>query len=205
MIPSFGSPTALAYVTEGWGEPRAYRHGVHEGLDFRAPVGTNVRAVGDGTVVRVGKNTQAHEGWQVAIKHGDSGLTSQYFHLSRIDVENGQRVSKGQVIGLSGDTGGATGKMKVPHLHFQFKMLESKLADYVARFGMPKGGWGSSKSDWGVSVPAEPLVPLNPAPKVQKSAMAFGLPFYRAVGFGLGGAVLIGLAAFWFFVWRKRS
>lgn len=94
--------------------PVLQRHKPHRGVDFAAPVGTPVRAVSDGVVVRAGYNGGA--GNMVTIRHCDR-YTTQYMHLSKISagLRAGTRVSRGQVIGAVGSTGLATG----PHLHFE--------------------------------------------------------------------------------------
>jgi murein DD-endopeptidase MepM/ murein hydrolase activator NlpD len=94
----------------------AYNGQGHNGIDFRAPVGTRINAALGGVVVGVG-NTDAVNGcysygkW-VLIKH-NNGLSSLYAHLSSVAVSKGQTVSTGQMIGHSGNTGYTTG----PHLH----------------------------------------------------------------------------------------
>lgn len=94
-----------------------YNGNGHNAIDFGAPVGTPIKAALSGTVLATG-NTDLVKGcysfgkW-VMIIHGN-GLNTLYSHLSDIDVTKGQSVSTGQVIGLSGMTGYATG----PHLHF---------------------------------------------------------------------------------------
>lgn len=87
----------------------------HHGIDFAAPAGTPVRAVGDGTVEFAG--TQNGYGNIVILKHRNSQETA-YAHLSRIDVKLGQSVSQSQTVGAVGSTGWATG----PHLHFEFRV-----------------------------------------------------------------------------------
>jgi murein DD-endopeptidase MepM/ murein hydrolase activator NlpD len=87
----------------------------HNGVDYAAPRGTPVRAVGDGVVEFAGQ--QNGYGNIVQIKHSKDRATV-YAHLSRIDVELGQKVEQGQYIGAVGATGWATG----PHLHFEFKV-----------------------------------------------------------------------------------
>jgi len=84
---------------------------VHKGLDFRAATGTPVRAGNSGVVVLA--RPLYYEGNCVIIDHG-LGLFTLSMHLSRIDVEEGQRVATGDRIGLSGATGRVTG----PHLHW---------------------------------------------------------------------------------------
>jgi phosphatidylserine decarboxylase len=83
----------------------------HGGADFTADLGTPVRATADGTVVMVANHFFG--GNAVFVDHGD-GLVSQYFHLSRALVREGQEVARGAVVGEVGATGRATG----PHLHF---------------------------------------------------------------------------------------
>src|ERR1035437_9415963 len=82
----------------------------HQGLDFRVPSGTPVAAVNRGRVILA--RPMFFEGNWVVIDHGQ-GLLTLYLHLSEFSVKEGDEVSKGQPIGLSGGTGRATG----PHLH----------------------------------------------------------------------------------------
>ena len=90
----------------------------HKGVDFATPNGTPVYAVGDGKVVHVSTAYTAKQdyGAYIAIKHPD-GLISKYAHLSKVYVTNGKQVKKGELIGLTGSSGGVTG----PHLHFEFR------------------------------------------------------------------------------------
>jgi murein DD-endopeptidase MepM/ murein hydrolase activator NlpD len=82
----------------------------HFGLDYRVHTGTPVAAMNDGTVLLA--RFLYFEGNCVVIDHGQ-GLLSLYFHLSEIKVREGDPVKRGDIIGLSGGTGRATG----PHLH----------------------------------------------------------------------------------------
>jgi murein DD-endopeptidase MepM/ murein hydrolase activator NlpD len=83
---------------------------MHQGLDYAAPPGTPVSAVNAGTVLLAGP--LYFEGNCVVLDHGQ-GLLTLYLHLSEIKVKQGERIARGQEIGLSGGTGRATG----PHLH----------------------------------------------------------------------------------------
>jgi murein DD-endopeptidase MepM/ murein hydrolase activator NlpD/nucleoid-associated protein YgaU len=83
----------------------------HSAVDIVVNVGTSIRAVIDGRVADTGYNSVF--GNYIILKH-DSGYQSLYAHLSKISVKEGSYISKGAVIGLSGNTGQSTG----PHLHF---------------------------------------------------------------------------------------
>ncbi len=93
------------------GEPKR----PHSGLDIAAPSGTAIRAPAPG-IVRLAEGDMYFEGGLVLLDHGH-WLESAFLHMSRVDVEPGQRVEKGDVIGAVGATGRATG----PHLHWSLK------------------------------------------------------------------------------------
>lgn len=110
---NFRAPVA-AQPTDSFGTRRTFNGtlaSVHKGMDFRARMGTPVHASNSGVVVLARK--LYFEGNCVAIDHG-LGLYTISMHLSRIDVREGQRVTKGELLGLSGATGRVTG----PHLHW---------------------------------------------------------------------------------------
>lgn len=87
---------------------------MHEGLDIAVNTGTRVRAAADGVVRFAGWN--GGYGYLVVIDHG-RGIETRYAHNSRLQVKRGQRVSRGEVIALSGSTGNSTG----PHVHFEIR------------------------------------------------------------------------------------
>jgi murein DD-endopeptidase MepM/ murein hydrolase activator NlpD len=91
-----------------WTSPRG-----HSGLDIGAPMGAPVRAMAKGQVVMATRSGDGY-GIKVVIDHG-RGLHTLYAHLSQLNVEEGERVRRGEVIGLVGSTGFSTG----PHLHFE--------------------------------------------------------------------------------------
>ena len=85
----------------------------HTGMDFACPPGNPVYATGDGTVILV-KHERGGYGNHIEVDHG-FGYVTRYAHLSRTDVEEGQKVSRGDYLGLSGRSGRITG----PHLHYE--------------------------------------------------------------------------------------
>jgi murein DD-endopeptidase MepM/ murein hydrolase activator NlpD len=107
------APPVNAEISDVFGVQRVINGSVastHQGLDFRVPSGTSVAAVNHGHVILA--RPLFFEGNCVVIDHGQ-GLLTLYFHLSKFLVKEGDDVSKGQAIALSGGTGRATG----PHLH----------------------------------------------------------------------------------------
>lgn len=109
---SFETPTAAA-ISDVFGSERIFNgktSSPHLGLDFRVPSGTPVAAMNDGTVLLA--RPLFFEGNFVVIDHGQ-GLLTLYLHLSEFKVKEGDKVKRGDIIGLSGGTGRATG----PHLH----------------------------------------------------------------------------------------
>ena len=85
----------------------------HTGMDFACPPGNPVYATGDGVVVKVSHERKGY-GNHVDVDHG-FGYQTRYAHMSRIDVVQGQRVSRGDCLGLSGRSGMVSG----PHLHYE--------------------------------------------------------------------------------------
>ena len=112
------SPMEFSRVTSGFAmrmHPLLQTWRQHNGVDYGAPQGTPVRAVGDGVVGFAG--WRSGYGNVVEIQHGNNRSTL-YAHLSRVDVRKGQRAEQGQRLGAVGRTGWATG----PHLHFEFRV-----------------------------------------------------------------------------------
>jgi murein DD-endopeptidase MepM/ murein hydrolase activator NlpD len=113
----------LAAPTDSFGTRRTFNGelaSIHEGMDFRAATGTPVRAGNNGEVVLA--RPLYYEGNCVVIDHG-LGLFTISMHLSRIDVHEGDHVTQGQRIGLSGATGRVTG----PHLHWAVRWQNAYL------------------------------------------------------------------------------
>ena len=96
----------------------------HGGMDFTAPLGTEVYATGDGTISVV-QSSQRGLGNHIVIDHG-FGYTSTYAHLSGFNVRRGQKVRRGDVIGYVGNTGTSIAN----HLHYEIT-LNGNLVDPV--------------------------------------------------------------------------
>jgi len=92
----------------------------HSGLDFAASTGTPIKAPAAGKVILVGD--YFFNGKTVFVDHGQ-GLISMFCHLSAIDVELGQEIPRGGVLGKVGSTGRATG----PHLHWNVSLNGSRI------------------------------------------------------------------------------
>ncbi len=115
----------------------------HRGIDYAAAIGTPVQAVGDGIIIKVGRNGAA--GRMVKIKH-NSVYSSAYLHLSGYakGVKSGARVRQGQVIGFVGSSGRSTG----PHLDFRF-WKNGSLVNYLRqKFPSSKAVADSNKSEF---------------------------------------------------------
>lgn len=115
----FATPVKAGYrFTSGFGQRRDPKTGgrrMHEGVDFAGPVGTPLYATGDGVVTYAG--WQSGYGRLVKIKH-EFGIETRFAHLSKINVNVGQRVSRGDRIGDMGASGRVTG----PHLHYEVRV-----------------------------------------------------------------------------------
>jgi murein DD-endopeptidase MepM/ murein hydrolase activator NlpD len=114
------SPLELSRVSSGFGmrmHPLHKAWRAHQGVDYAAPAGTRVRAVGDGMVEFAGR--QGGYGNLVIVRH-DSRITTYYAHLNAFGrgIRTGARVAQGDTVGLVGQTGWATG----PHLHYEFRV-----------------------------------------------------------------------------------
>lgn len=110
------SPLSILRVTSGYGmrrHPISGKRKMHTGIDYAAPTGTPVWAVGSGTVAFTG--WKGGYGKTIEIKHSGA-VKTRYGHLSKIYVKRGQAVRQHQTIGAVGSTGYSTG----PHLHFEY-------------------------------------------------------------------------------------
>mgnify|MGYP006288019045 CR=1 FL=1 len=96
-------------------DPFTGRIRMHHGMDFTGPVGTEIYATGNGVVEKAGYSAYGY-GKEVRVNH-DYGFKTIYAHLHHINVEKGDTVSRGEVIGTLGNTGRSTG----PHLHYEVR------------------------------------------------------------------------------------
>jgi murein DD-endopeptidase MepM/ murein hydrolase activator NlpD len=118
MYPKFCYPLNLPFViTQKWNENPAFYNTIgltgHNGWDFGIKIGTPVYACHDGVVFLAA--VMSDGALQVEIDTIDGNYRTFYAHLSEMKVNNGQKVKKGELIGLSGNTGRYT---TGPHLHF---------------------------------------------------------------------------------------
>jgi murein DD-endopeptidase MepM/ murein hydrolase activator NlpD len=165
LLPGGATSAGMVYpVAEGafhftgrFGDPGSHwGSGFHTGLDFAAPVGTQVVAARAGTV------SISHPDWAgnlVTIDHGD-GLATRYAHLSAVFVQAGQHVLGGQSIGLVGQLGNTTG----PHLHFEVVILGTPVDPMLFLSGVSNGGsagWGGFLNGM---IPPSQLCSLKTAP-----------------------------------------
>lgn len=106
------------WITSGFGlrtSPFTGQLAMHDGLDIGAPPNAPIFAPATGRVKVTGFDPRM--GYVVALEHG-YGIETQYGHLARILVKNGQKVKRGEMLGLVGSTGISTG----PHLHYMVKV-----------------------------------------------------------------------------------
>lgn len=125
--PYYGSPLGIeAAVSSGFDLKRIHPItnliAPHFGTDYAVPVGTEIRSIADGVVTKSRYNRFA--GHYINIRHSN-GTMSRYLHLSKRRVRVGERISKGQIIGKSGNSGRTTG----PHLHVEL-LIDGVPVDY---------------------------------------------------------------------------
>ncbi len=128
---TFVNPREGAEVNAPFGQKRMFNGRLqsrHWGMDLDGKVGDPVAAANDG-VVRMARDCYT-SGNSVLVAHG-AGVFTAYFHLDKMRVRAGDRVKRGQIVGLVGKTGRVTG----PHLHLAAKVM-GRLADPESLFGI---------------------------------------------------------------------
>ena len=167
-LPKAGSsaldwPLDDVYLTQKFGKTNAskrlYVSGTHNGIDFRAPVGTPIKSSANGTIAGTGDTDVQCRGvsfgkW-ILIKY-DNGLAVTYGHLSNISSSPGQTVRAGDVVGYSGNSGYSTG----PHLH-----VSMYPADAVNAVSRPSASCPGKSMTMPVSAVTAYLDPLLYFPK----------------------------------------
>ena len=133
------SPLPVFKVTHPFGEPRSSRP--HNGVDLAIASGTPVSSPADGEVVVANINGNSMCGGTIRIKHANNIITG-YCHIKQVDVNTGDQVKQGQVIGLSGGGAGDIGKGNStgPHLHFTVTVNNSVVdpVDYIDKLNLPQ-------------------------------------------------------------------
>lgn len=137
---------------------------LNPGVDYAVATGTPVKAVADGTVINI-VNTFTGSGGKMIFLSFPSGHTADYLHLSRIDVQPGQAVKQGQVLGLSGGSGLGSMTGYGPHLHFSFRVggkptMGAGNIDYEAFRGAPTSATPAAPA----KAPAAPASGSRPYP-----------------------------------------
>lgn len=155
-IPS-EKPLRTAAFTSGFGvrsDPFRQAAAMHAGIDLAAPTGTPIYATADGVVLRAGWNSGGY-GNLVEIDHG-RGIVTRYGHMSKVIVQPGTRITRGQQVGFVGSTGRSTG----PHLHYEVRIDNNPVnpipfmrsTDYL--MAMKKAGNSSSMDAVALGGPA---------------------------------------------------
>jgi murein DD-endopeptidase MepM/ murein hydrolase activator NlpD len=146
------APLEFSRVSSGFGmrnHPIHRTWRAHKGIDYAAPIGTRVRAVGDGVVDFAG--IKGGYGKVVILRHHGQ-YTTVYAHLNRISVSRGTRVAQNDTIGAVGRSGWATG----PHLHYEFRIAgEARNPFSIA---MPAASPLAPQSLWAFREHAEPML-----------------------------------------------
>ena len=141
QLTPFTPPTQETRRTSFFADRRTYRYtsggsstSLHYGIDYGVGEGSPVTSCADGLVVMA--ETRVSTGWSVVVEHLP-GLYSLYYHMSELKVKEGDKVKAGQLLGLSGSTGLATG----PHLHWEVRLLgEAVSPDFFTRDFTFSGG-----------------------------------------------------------------
>jgi murein DD-endopeptidase len=137
------------------GHVNRYPTSRNPGTDYAVPLGTPVKAISDGVITGI-VPTFTGAGGRMIFQSFGMGYNADYLHLSRIDVQKGQEVKRGQVIGLSGGSGLGKENGYGPHLHLSFRVggqptMSTGNIDYEA-FLITQGG----------SAPVAPAKPAQP-------------------------------------------
>ncbi len=120
--PFFTYPVEPKYrgkITDDFADHVA-RNSVNPGLDFATPVGARALNIYPGTVLSADSNPDGAGGRMVVVRYED-GWTAEYLHLSEVIVKKGQKIDRGEIIGLTGGSGFGEELHYGPHLHIATK------------------------------------------------------------------------------------
>ena len=123
-IPS-GSPVVYKGVTSKYGyriHPTVKTREFHRGTDLRAKMRTEIHATADGVIEYAGNHKASGYGRLIILDH-NYGFKTYFGHLNKIKVKSGQYVKKGDLLGLSGNSGMSNG----PHLHYEVRFIQRVL------------------------------------------------------------------------------
>jgi len=130
------------YVGNPYGAPVSYGEGRHPGIDFDIRIGTPIIASSDGVVIYIGESG-SKEPWSggifVGISHGEH-FNTLYGHLTKVFIEKGQSIRRGQLIGLSGAS-----NRGYPHLHFGVYKINGNPRNYSITYD-PNKFWLGGKA-----------------------------------------------------------
>lgn len=166
-----------------WGDPRAYRNGIHRGIDIYASRGTPIVAVASGTVSKIGRKNDTTAGRHVYVKTYAQGnslmITCRYLHMDEVlpILSVGDKVDAGMYLGTVGATYGPSGGNTSPHLHFDMAGNAVAIGEYKKAFGEPKGGFDlDTNRSFGVQFPAEPFIPTTYTKAARERAASRNIP-----------------------------
>lgn len=124
-----GSPVPYKGITSKYGyrtHPTLKRREFHRGTDLRAPMNTKIFATADGVIEYAGLHNRSGYGRLIILDH-NYGFKTYYGHMNKILVKSGEYVKKGDVIGLSGNSGMSNG----PHLHYEVRFTQRVLNPFL--------------------------------------------------------------------------
>jgi len=124
-----GSPVPYKGITSKYGyrnHPTLNRREFHRGTDLRAAMNTEICATADGVIEFAGMHNRSGYGRLIILDH-NYGFKTYYGHMNKILVNAGQYVKKGEVIGLSGNSGMSNG----PHLHYEVRFTQRVLNPFL--------------------------------------------------------------------------
>lgn len=133
--------SGVGIPTQWYGQnPQIYKklgYPYHQGIDYSCIVGTPILAMHDGIIItaKLDDPIKFNGGYGLYIRVGDDGYNTIYAHLSQLLVNLNDVVARGQVIGLSGNTGNSTG----PHAHIALRITGINIAPATVQYDPMQG------------------------------------------------------------------